>query len=446
VSTVSRAIALVGFAGIRNMALSILLLDHLQDKEHARLLKDEFLHALMAGQLASEIAPLAREAEEVFIASMMRNLGRLLTGFYFPEEAQQIREQLRVAGADPALVSARVLGLTFEDLAVGVAGHWGLPDSLQAAMRTPPGEPPARLLPNGTDRVRWIATAANEVADALLAHEPGRAVEHVAAIAERHARALGIAPAQLKDAVGRSRQKLVQLASALQLDASSGSPARRLLQLDDVAEPAEPDILTHLELHAPGTSQLVADAPTVQIDMRPRGQVALMLSAGVQDITNSMVDEHFKLNEVLRMVLETMMRALDFQRVLLLLRDPRTEALVGRFGLGDRAAELAPHCRVPLRPAPGAPPDLFSAVCLKGADTLIGDATVDTIATRLPPWHRRHIGAHAFVLLPMVMKGAPLGLIYADKARAGSIELDEKELNLLRTLRNQAVMAFRQKS
>jgi GAF domain-containing protein len=171
-----------------------------------------------------------------------------------------------------------------------------------------------------------------------------------------------------------------------------------------------------------------------------------MLSAGVQDITNSMVDEHFKLNEVLRMVLETMGRALDFQRVLLLLRDPRTEALVGRFGLGERATALAPHCRVPLKLPAGSAPDLFSAVCLKGADTLISDAAVEPIASRVPAWHRQHFGARTFVLLPMMLRGVPFGLIYADQARAGGIELDEKELNLLRTLRNQAVMAFRQKS
>jgi hypothetical protein len=235
----------------------------------------------------------------------------------------------------------------------------------------------------------------------------------------------------------------------MQIDLAGGAPARRLLPEPAPPAASEPDTITRLELHATArTAQLVADAPTLKetAPVRPREQVALMLSAGVQDITNSMVDEHFKLNEVLRMVLETMVRALDFQRVLLLLRDPRTEALLGRFGLGDRASELAPHCRVPLKLPPGHTPDLFGAVCLKGADTLISDAAVEPIASRVPAWHRQHFGARTFVLLPMMLKGAPFGLIYADQARAGGIELDEKELNLLRTLRNQAVMAFRQKS
>ena len=45
-----------------------------------------------------------------------------------------------------------------------------------------------------------------------------------------------------------------------------------------------------------------------------------------------------------------------------------------------------------------------------------------------------------------MMKNASFALIYADSATAGGIVLDDKELSLLRTLRNQAVMAFRQAS
>ena len=87
---------------------------------------------------------------------------------------------------------------------------------------------------------------------------------------------------------------------------------------------------------------------------------------------------------------------------------------------------------------------MFAGVCLKGADTLISDATSANIASRLPPWFRQSVNAPAFLLLPLMLKGAPFALIYADKATPGGIELGEKELSLLRTLRNQAVMAFKQ--
>jgi hypothetical protein len=83
---------------------------------------------------------------------------------------------------------------------------------------------------------------------------------------------------------------------------------------------------------------------------------------------------------------------------------------------------------------------------LKGADTLISDATVPNIAARMPAWYKQSVNAPAFLLLPLLLKGAPFALIYADKAKPGGIDLGEKELSMLRTLRNQAVMAFKQAS
>jgi hypothetical protein len=83
-------------------------------------------------------------------------------------------------------------------------------------------------------------------------------------------------------------------------------------------------------------------------------------------------------------------------------------------------------------------------VCIKGADTLIADATKGPIAARMPAWFREHVNAPAFLLLPLTLRNAPFALIYADKAQPGGIALGEKELALLRTLRNQALMAFKQ--
>jgi hypothetical protein len=164
-----------------------------------------------------------------------------------------------------------------------------------------------------------------------------------------------------------------------------------------------------------------------------------MMSAGIQDITNAMV-ENCKLEEVLRMVLETMLRALRLRRVMFCLREPRTQVISARFGMGEGIAAIVPAFKVTIKGGT----DLFAVVCKKGADTLITDATAPQIAARLPAWFVKHVNAPAFLLLPLAAKGVPFALIYADMAQAGGIALGERELSLLRTLRNQAVMAFRQ--
>ncbi len=91
----------------------------------------------------------------------------------------------------------------------------------------------------------------------------------------------------------------------------------------------------------------------------------------------------------------------------------------------------------------GSVPDLFAAVRMKGADMLIAHAAMPAIAQRLPKWFSQRIAAPSFLLLQLISKGAPFALIYADQAQPGCIVLGEKELALLRTLRNQGAMAFR---
>jgi serine/threonine protein kinase len=441
ISTVSRAVALVGFAGIRNMALSLVLLEHMHDKGHASQLKEEFLRSLMAGSVASELCTGVRETEEAFIGAMFQNLGRLLTQFYFPEEARAVRGMLAdhaksgraVTPAVEEAAAIGVLGVSFEDLGAGVAKSWGLPEALQRCMRKPGGDVPARGADKPGERQRWLARAANEITDVILQSAPGETSSALCALAQRYGRLLDIDADDMARAATAARGKLSQMARAMNLHVAPGTPAARLLRAPGEDAPAavdDPDTLTPHELHA--------TLPT-PLDPGPLVNAAEVMAAGIQDITNSMV-ENFRLNEVLRMILETMFRALGFRRIVFCLRDPRTEVLTGRFGLGEQAERVAAHFKVPLK----GPSDLFTAVCLKGADTLISDATAGNIASRLPAWYRDSVNAPAFLILPLMLKGAPFALIYADKADPGGIALGEKELSMLRTLRNQAVMAFKQ--
>lgn len=454
VNTVSRAVALVGFAGIRNMAMSLVMLEHMQDKAQAQSLREEFLRSLLAAHLASRLARNARESEEAFIGALFQNLGRTLTRFYLAEEADRIDAAMRPprsAGAalapalDETAASTQVLGISFEELGLGVAGAWGLPETLQLAMRRPRGEPPTRPLDRSIDRIRWGARFGNDVADAVLLTEPPKLRARLRDLADRHAQALGTTTQRLDTAVAEAREGVAQVVHAASLQIAATSPARRLLPSVGLA--AEPDASAdELSAHALQATRTLAQASRAARQPGPhRDDAAQMLAAGIQDITQSLVAEGFRLTEVLRMVFETMLRALNLRSVVLALRDPKTECMTGRFGLGDRAKDIAAAIRVPLRPASGAlPTDLFTAVCLKGVDTLISDARVPSIASRLPAWHRDHVGSSTFLVLPLVTKGATFGFIYADLGAGEVLELDEKELNLLRTLRNQAVMAFRQ--
>jgi serine/threonine protein kinase len=449
ISTVSRAVTLVGFNGIRNMALSLVLLEHMQDKAHASLLKDEFLRSLMAGSIARELTPVPALVEEAFLGAMFQNLGRLLTEYYFPEEARAIRALMSGKEAvNEAQASTTVLGISYEQLGVGISKAWNLPDTIQQCIRKPGGSPPQKPPAEAGDRLRWIAQASNEMADALLRSDPKQAATRVTQVGLHYARSMGVDAKTLESATNVARERLVELARAIDINVAPGSAAERLLVAPPdthrtvmLIEPATPgsgkdDTVASFELHA---TQPVSAELASTLGTKPQ-RVSEMLAAGIQDITNAMVED-FKLTDVLRMILETMYRAMGFRQIVFCMRDARLDALTGRFGLGPGVEPVAKTFQIPLRPGS---PDLFSAVCSKGADTMISDATEPRIASRLPAWYRKSVNAPTFLLLPLMIKGAPFGLIYADKGEPGELQLDEKELALLRTLRNQAVMAFRQ--
>ncbi|MFG6433310.1 protein kinase domain-containing protein [Roseateles sp. LYH14W] len=435
ISTVSRAVALIGFAGIRNLALSLVLLERMENKGHAQRLREDFLRSLMAASLARELCMNDRESEEAFLGAMLHHLGRTLTEFYFPEEAEAVRRLVSPTDDGQAIseatASAQVLGMSYEALGLGVARQWGLPDSLQRAMRRPGGEAPPKLIEDAAERQRWLARASNEMAELILHTPPEQAHAKVKALAQRHARALGIQVERFEQAADVARQRLAQVTEALDLHLPPNARAQRLLA------PLTPSTHDSLAEHDLATQVLER---TEVVTPREPAQTSEILAAGVQEITDAMVNS-FQLNAVLRMILETIYRALRLRRVIFCLRDARGQTLTGRLGVGDDIERLAPLLRVDLTRQP---PDLLAAVCIKGADTLIQDARAANIAARLPGWFKTEMQAQSFLLLPLVLKGAPLGLIYADHAEAGAVQLGDKELSLLRTLRNQAVMAFRQ--
>ncbi|MFM2263158.1 MAG: hypothetical protein RI959_1834 [Pseudomonadota bacterium] len=456
ISTVSRAVNLIGFGGIRDMAMSLMLLEHMQNKAHAQQLISEFLRGMLAGTLATDLTVDRRTKEEAFIGALFQNLGRMLAEFYFPEEAQQVR--LAVAsGKQEQLAARQILGLDYDALGQGVGKSWGLPTSMLRLMQRPAGKPPNKPSQDAAERGRWITLAANDLADAFLHTSEKDLSAKLREVAQTYGHVLGLQTSDVEEVARTGREKLAKVADALGLNVPARSQMARLI---DRHQPAtEVDTLSRFALNtgtlaahqaaqqgggvvsggAGGPKVAAPDAPALAQPPVVNEQALAILANGIQDVTNAMVDT-FALNDVMRMILEAMYRGMGFQRVLFGLRDANTDCLTGRFGLGHGATLASKAMRVPLKGAD----DLISALCVKGADTLIRDATAHNVASRLPAWYREHVAATAFLLLPMQLKGQTFALIYADKPAGETIELQEKELALLKTLRNQAVMAFRQ--
>jgi hypothetical protein len=431
----------------------------MKDQTHAQRMKELFLQALLTGTLVDQLSPTAREREEAFLGGMLSQLGRMLAEYYFPDEAAQVRSRVAQSGVrdpmadapDEERVAADVLGLSYDDLGQGVAQSWGLPDTLRRMMHVPQDEVPGRLVEAGVERMRWRVRASGEMVRILLDGDPAHTEQRVQALGERYSRALDMKPEDFGSALKQARVNLSEMAAGLKIEPAAQAKARRLMHSTVTPVPAAPaakagagdaTIVSRplASPAAPGVEAAQDATMVLPASAHPTAEQAeAMLSAGIAEVTTSMASDSFRLNEVLKLILDTIHKGLGFDRVVFCLRDPKTGHLSGRIGLGHGADQMAKRFLVDARgPQPA---DLFGAACLKGADTLIADGRSSTLGPRLPSWYRG-APAHSFMLLPMMLKGAPFALIYVDR-HSTPLDFGERQLTLLRTLRNQAVMAFK---
>jgi HD-like signal output (HDOD) protein len=477
IGTVSRAISILGYDTVRNVSMTLLLFEHMHDRSNALALKDQVVAVYFSGLLARELHGGAdrRDVEQAYICAMFHRLGKLLATFYLYEEAQVVERNVQSRGWDEPRASREVLGVSYEELGVGVGKAWNLPDDIIDSMRLPTGAPKKTPVQSG-ERLRMIAALSNELTDVIHEADPSTRKERVAALVGRYGLATGITERALTDAVQASSDALMRDADALGRGVArngflqkaqawrgaSGHTVSVSHKAEDRPSPLsrntaegsrvrEADPVPPATQELAETQRLVADSslavePDTQAGETPGpaepGRRQAALAAGVQDITNTLVGEH-TLNDVLRIILETMYRAIGFDRVLLFTLDARLQALRCRFGFGADAEAIV-HKGVSI-PLDGAR-DLFYAAAVMGADLCIQDIESDKVRPHVPAWYRTAIGARGMVLLPIVDRKRTVGMIYADSQSPATLHFSGEELGLLKTLRNQAVLAMRQYS
>ncbi|MBZ0067824.1 MAG: HDOD domain-containing protein [Thiobacillus sp.] len=461
ISTISRAVVVLGFDTVRSIALSLILFDNLENKGHAQQLKEEFVKVLYAGMLAREMASNAqvKDAEEAFIGAMLHNLGRMLAMFYFPEETAVIRQRVMENGLSDARASVEVLGLSFEGLGMGVARNWGFPDQLVQTMKVLP-EGKVRKSANNIDRLQTLAAFSNELCEIVLGTPDADRGKVLAKFMTRFGDSLAITEKQLAGLMEKSMQDIAQFALAVKVNLKQSTFAQQASKWagmatvpgaapvpesdPDSTQGEGPEARAGLEAnvlreHAPILeTNPDENASTPQQLTSEKSQS--ILTSGLQDISNSLIDDTVSVNDILRMILEAMYTGMGFTHVVLCIKDGRRNTMSGKFGFGEGVSSLIKSFDFSLAEKP----DVFLVALQNNSDILITDIDDAKIASRIPAWYRQNVAARTFVLFPIIVKGKPIGLIYADRPGPGEITIPEKELSLLKSLRNQAVLAIRQ--
>ena len=418
VLSVTQAMVLLGVENVRDLASSLLLVEHFARKTPAiRSLTALSMLTATHARLAAEHIGHARP-EEVHLAGMLRNVGEVLVACHMPEDYAAVMTHVRERRRPIGEAARTVLHFRFEQLGAAACRHWGL-DGF--------GGVPAAVPAADLD---VLVAFGHDLTNAVYRQVPTESPQTLTLILQRYGHRLALTPDSLQAILHGGCADTTDMFATLGLSVTD----LRLSRQVDAA-------LASLDVEAaPGTAgDAAAESRTAALEAQlaqgpdsapARQQLVAELEATVSD------PEHFEVNEVLLTVLEAILRAGPFSRsAYAMLNEARTE-LVGRFGLGDGVEVLLKRLRIPM--TVGAPGLGVGAALLRRVELFAAMA-------RNPSADEARLlallGAQSVLVVPLVLDGRAVGAILADRTTSPDPP-DAATVNFVIHLRDLAARAM----
>lgn len=135
VTTISRAVVVLGFSGVRNLALGFGSIEMLRSLESTIDMRSFWSHALATGAAAQNMAllgPRRIDPEEAFLAGLMHDIGAYVLAAAVPDIYGPILEDNR---QDRLAAEAEAIGMTHAQVGQGLLQFWELPEAFSNAAR-----------------------------------------------------------------------------------------------------------------------------------------------------------------------------------------------------------------------------------------------------------------------------------------------------------------------
>ncbi|MDX1756254.1 MAG: HDOD domain-containing protein [Marinobacter sp.] len=363
VSTVSRAITLIGFDAVKAMAISSLLVDTLlQRSDRPHLLKC-LARALHAAVQARCLLPKrsAQALEEVFIGALLMNIGELAFWSCDTDQAAELEQQL-LQGEPELEAQKSVLHCSFAEITRGLVDAWALGPFIRDVVAPGQARSPATSLVRHSVELARLS-------------ENGWRGPGMDPLLDKLARDTGQAPATLRD------QLKINADEAAKMAVSMGIPEVTEL-LPGAQGPAVED--------PPGPAP-VRD-PALQLEI-------------LRELTRTLTEKP-DINEVCQLVTEGIHRAVGMERVALLMGDRSGQHLVPRKMAGRNTDAWKEHFVIP-RDGTGK----LGALLPSGTPTIYQP---EATASGIPddPW----LGRVPALVGALLASGRLVGMFYADNA------------------------------
>lgn len=375
ISTIDKAITILGFNTVRSAALSFTLLDCLSNKPQSNQLHAEIVAAYFCGSLAAEITRCNSPQsgpQEAQVCGLLQNIGRMMAIYHLYDAIEssrtlQIEENLT---EDEAI--RKTLGMSFEEIGAAIARHWNLPESIGAGITAQIDRARPRL-PGNLEWPQLCALFARRVTDALFRLPENQEKVEIENNVRMFSGALRLKDDEVQEWIDKILEEIGELLTEASFPCNV-TQARNLLRK---------------------SSERVVDRLSARDSLTQKDVIQPNKKTPV---------------EIFQQGLRVIHDAFGFDRTLLCL-PAGTWDLVAAIGVGRNAMQTAAKFR-----CTGEEADLFRLILDKQVDLYIADSSAPSVAEFIPDWYYKHIGAPSFMLMPLGHDGLELGLLYGDYA------------------------------
>ncbi|MEO5356399.1 MAG: HDOD domain-containing protein [Nitrospirae bacterium YQR-1] len=447
INTISRAVYVLGLDHIRNAALSLMLFENIENKSLAAELRNVMMGSFLSAVIAREVSKAIgnRNVEEAFLCSMFFDLGKTLATYYMPTEAIKVTEFTKDGVAENS-ASMNVFGISYEKIGMLMGKEWLLSPQIVFSMQRL-NEPEVAKPENDSDSIRTIVNFSSELCRAVgnASKGPDAWKKAVLKLMNKYKNCFTISEEQLMVILNKSYAEIDGYGKDFNVDVGRIGLAKSLKDLlknkqllSEAPEIKDQAAVKQQDYNSKDGVQMLECKAT----MFGRGESPeLIFSRGIQEVASSLLED-YSLNDVLRMILEIMFRGLNPLRIIISIKASRENVMEGRFGFGENVAVIINNFRFYFGDAYK---DVFSESLHNTSDILINDVNDDRLKDRIPSWYRNLLDSETFMLFPIKVNKVPLGLIYIDKPIAGDLVVDQNTLRYLKTLRDQTILAIKQK-
>ncbi|QWR76214.1 HDOD domain-containing protein [Candidatus Magnetomonas plexicatena] len=437
IDTISRAVFVVGFEKVKNIAMSLLLFESLKDKNSAMRLKEEILGSYLSGSIAREMAGTTgiRNTEEIFIYSIFHNLGRLLVTFLMPYESQKIKHMMEKKKISEQEASRTVLGKSYEDIGAIIAEDWSFSNEMILTMK-PIKEKIVPAPRSESDKKHAIVCFSNEMSRIMMSTDAGNAREDFALFIKRYKGCFDVSRDKIAQIADISIHDLSDYMSGLDPKVASAISMEKLTANVEQLRELDENTIKKAAVKKPEPEKI---RPLYSSEPREMPQDAVgLLNKGIADISKYISDGR-SFNDILNAIIQVMYNAMGFSRVIFGVKNTADFNVVGRYGLGDNIKQIIPDFNFKLSGGS----DVFNLVMSKRSDIIIQDINDPNVRSRIPDWYRKLFDSETFMLLHVTVDDRPIGIIYADKPNAGDIKIPQALFTSLKILRDHLLMAIK---